>query len=251
MSAAQKGRPGRIPGPETRAKMSAAGKGRTFSPEHRAKLSAALKGRTLSPEARAKLSAAGKGRKVSPETRAKLSAAGKGRTLSPEARAKMSAAQKGRTHSPEHRAKNSAAKKGRRFIPGELADQFEAFRKHQAEGSTRIPTTRPKSATSTDPKRKPAVELGAPGEPAKVMNKRKKSPTEAQRRAIEALLAVWPKGLAMKELDAACGDKKGWRTTLRRLKESDGDWDSAIIFPSEGSFGEHAQLYRIGFAPDK
>ncbi len=96
---------------ETRAKMSAALRGRTLSPETRAKMSAAMMGntynvgRTLSPEHRAKL----RGRTMSPETRAKLLAANLGRTMSPEHRAKLSAANRGRTLSPEHRAKMSAA----------------------------------------------------------------------------------------------------------------------------------------------
>jgi hypothetical protein len=54
------------------------------SPETRAKLSAAQKGKTHSPEARAKISAASKGRRHkgyprSPETRARMSAAAKAR----------------------------------------------------------------------------------------------------------------------------------------------------------------------------
>ena len=104
---------------ETRAKISAANKGRTFSPEHRTRLGAASKGRRLSfsAEHRAKLSAAlagRKGRDHSPETRAKLSAANKGRTFSPETRAKLSAAAKGRKPSPETRAQISAALTGRK-----------------------------------------------------------------------------------------------------------------------------------------
>lgn len=66
-----------------------------------------------SPETRAKISAANKGRKnppPSPETRAKISAAGKGRKCSPETLARMSAAQKGHAVSWEARAKISATK---------------------------------------------------------------------------------------------------------------------------------------------
>jgi NUMOD3 motif-containing protein len=55
---------------ETRAKISAALKGRTFSPEHRAKLSAALKGRSFTPEHRAKIGAAFRGKPLSAEHRA-------------------------------------------------------------------------------------------------------------------------------------------------------------------------------------
>jgi hypothetical protein len=53
-----------------------------------------VSGFTHSPETRAKLSAANKGKTLSPETREKLSAARKGETFSPETRAKMSAAKK-------------------------------------------------------------------------------------------------------------------------------------------------------------
>jgi hypothetical protein len=48
--------------PETRAKISAAHKGKALSPEHRARISAARKGRPCSPETRAKIAAALKGR---------------------------------------------------------------------------------------------------------------------------------------------------------------------------------------------
>jgi hypothetical protein len=79
MSAAHKGRPGHPVSAETRAKMAAAHKGRALSPAHRAKMSAAHKGHEVSPETRAKLAAALKGHEVSPETRARMSAAKKGR----------------------------------------------------------------------------------------------------------------------------------------------------------------------------
>jgi hypothetical protein len=77
LSAALKGRPGHSPTSETRAKISAAHKGRPVTPETRAKMSAAHKGRPVTPESRAKISAAHKGRPVIPETRAKMSAAKK------------------------------------------------------------------------------------------------------------------------------------------------------------------------------
>ena len=100
---------GCIPSPETRAKMSAAQKGRTFSPEALARMSAAQANR--SPEHRAKISAASHNR--SPETRAKLSAANKSRSWTAEARAKLSAAFKGRKLSPEARANMSAGQAAR------------------------------------------------------------------------------------------------------------------------------------------
>jgi plasmid stability protein len=113
------GASGCIHSPETKAKMSAAHKGKknhnygkTLSPETRAKISAATKGKTRSPETRAKMSAALKGenhpfygKSHTPEARAKMSAAVKGennpfygKTFSPEARAKISAARKGKNN---------------------------------------------------------------------------------------------------------------------------------------------------------
>ena len=111
------------PSPETRAKMSAALKGRKHSPEHRAKISAAV--RNQSPETRAKRSAAL--RNPSPETRAKRSAALKGRPLSPEHRAKLSAAASKRKFSPETRAKLSAAGKGQIQSPETRAKKSAAM----------------------------------------------------------------------------------------------------------------------------
>ena len=72
--------------PETRAKMSAAHKGRKHSAEHRAKLSAARKGKPMSAETRANMS----GRVWSAESRAKSSASQKGVPKSAETRAKIS-----------------------------------------------------------------------------------------------------------------------------------------------------------------
>lgn len=91
------------PTPETRAKMSAAGIGRTLTSETRAKLSAWQKGRKKgyvpTPEHRAKISAAHRGRIFTPEHRARLSAAGMGRTLTPEHCAKMLAAREAKKNS--------------------------------------------------------------------------------------------------------------------------------------------------------
>jgi len=77
---------------ETKAKISAALKGRTISEEHRENMRTAKKGFKHSEEARAKISAATKGVKRSPlsdEHKAKLSAAGRGRTHSEETKQKM------------------------------------------------------------------------------------------------------------------------------------------------------------------
>jgi group I intron endonuclease len=102
---------------ETRAKVSAALRGKKLSPEHRAKLSAvrlgkkipALQGRKLSPEHRAKVAAANRGKTLSPETRAKVGAANrlklKGRKLSEEHRRNVVAATRLRGMSAENHAK--------------------------------------------------------------------------------------------------------------------------------------------------
>jgi NUMOD3 motif len=97
---------------ETKAKMSAAQKGRKQSPGHwlglkhtseaKAKMRAAKLGSEHSPEHKAKIGAASKGNKYflghkhSPETKAKMSTAAKVRACAPEARAKMSAIAKAR-----------------------------------------------------------------------------------------------------------------------------------------------------------
>jgi group I intron endonuclease len=63
---------------ETRAKMSAAAKKRTFSEQHRRNISLAKKGVPMSVEQRKFLSELNKGKVLSPETKAKLSVALKG-----------------------------------------------------------------------------------------------------------------------------------------------------------------------------
>lgn len=87
---------------ETKARMSAAQKGRTFTEETKKKMSLAAKNKPpVSEETRAKLSEKSKGR-IGPwagktmtlETKAKMSAAQKGRKMSEEAKAKMRIAAK-------------------------------------------------------------------------------------------------------------------------------------------------------------
>jgi group I intron endonuclease len=90
-------------------------KGKKRSPETKAKISAANKGKKGSPhseEAKAKISEARKGKKLgphSPEHIAKISAASKGKKLSTETKARMSEARKGKPKSPEQVAKTSKA----------------------------------------------------------------------------------------------------------------------------------------------
>ena len=100
-----------------KAALSAALKGHKASPETRDKISASLKGRTypsrvgkpLSAEHKAKLSAIMTGRKSSPEAIAKMRAAKAGKPMTPEARAAQSEARRLLWEDPEYRAKTAAA----------------------------------------------------------------------------------------------------------------------------------------------
>ena len=143
ISAARKGKKGKPHSEESKAKISAANKGKKGKPlseEHKAKISAANKGKPLSEETKAKLSASLKGREFSEETRAKLSAARKGKPLSEETKAKLSASlkdnipwNKGRKLSEEHKAKLSASLKGREFSE-ETRAKLSAARKGKKRG---------------------------------------------------------------------------------------------------------------------
>lgn len=76
---------------ETRARISAAGRGRPKSEEHRAKMSEWQIGKKLSQETKDKIAAAhrGKAKQFSDEHRQRLSDARKGQVMSPEAIAKL------------------------------------------------------------------------------------------------------------------------------------------------------------------
>ncbi len=74
ISAAKRGKPGWAHTPESKAKISAANKGKVRSPAHVAAMRA-RPGKSHSPEARAKMSIARRGRVHSPETRLKISTA--------------------------------------------------------------------------------------------------------------------------------------------------------------------------------
>lgn len=84
-----------------------------FSDETRARMSAAAKGRKQSPEAIAKTAAAHRGMKRSPETLAKMSAAlkgiGAGRHVSAETRTKISAVHTGRVNTEEAKERMRAS----------------------------------------------------------------------------------------------------------------------------------------------
>ena len=91
------------------------GRNRLVSAETRAKMSAAFRGRTVSAATRAKLS----NRVVSAETRAKCGAFFRGRPLTPEHRAKVG--RPGVPKSAEHRERIRQALKGRRPSPQAIA----------------------------------------------------------------------------------------------------------------------------------
>ncbi len=115
--------------PETRAKLSAAKRGKSTgkqSPELVEKRAASLRGRKLTPEQRAKLSAANTGKKLTTEHKAKMSAAKRGKpgkNRSPEAIAKTAAFHRGRKLAPEHVAKLSASHLGKTRTPESIAKQ--------------------------------------------------------------------------------------------------------------------------------
>lgn len=92
---------GGIPSAETRAKMSAARRGKVFSTDTRAKISVANSKRVLSKETREKIRIANQKRIISPESREKMRESGR----------RSSAMRRGRPLSPEHRAKLSAARR--------------------------------------------------------------------------------------------------------------------------------------------
>lgn len=122
LSAAQKGKPrpeliGRRHSPEAIERM----RNRVFTEEHRSKISAAKRGVPKSPEHREKLSDALRGRTLTPEHIEKSVAPRRGVPRSAETKAAISAAKKGRpsplrgrTRSPEIRARLVAAWKQRK-----------------------------------------------------------------------------------------------------------------------------------------
>lgn len=119
LSAAHKGR---IVSDATKAKLSAARTGIKMKPrsaEHRRKIGDAHRGRKHTAEHRAKHSAAIRGRPMSEETKKKISMAATGKKRGPykaTAGANISAAKKGKKikRTPEHNAKIAAALKGRK-----------------------------------------------------------------------------------------------------------------------------------------
>jgi hypothetical protein len=201
--------------------------GETRSPETRAKISAALKGRP--------------GRPLSPENKAKLIEANRrraGRTHrphTPETRAKISAAQKGRKLSPETRAKLSATMTGRRSVRRDerpLVDPI--LDAHRA--------TRPGSATS--PRRAShTLRLGEPGRATLIDGQRMEPVTGSQYAILSALLDAGDEGLTPEQIVRITG-QGGWRQTLWRLKLAHPLWDAIIVFP-----GRRGRPYRLDARP--
>lgn len=110
--------------PETRAKLSAARKGKPWSEKRRA--AGVRYGRPCSEATIAKMSAAKLGKKMSAETRAKMSAAHRGKPQTPEAREAHSRALLGKKHSAAHRLHNSLARRGRKLPPETRAKMSES-----------------------------------------------------------------------------------------------------------------------------
>lgn len=113
ISAFQKGK---IVSQETRARMSAAFRGRKYSEEYKEQ----RRNQKHSEETKAKLSAIAKSRKptrlgakLTDETKAKIAAKARGRVTSEETKAKLSAALQGRVFSAEHRAGITASLQAR------------------------------------------------------------------------------------------------------------------------------------------
>lgn len=153
---------------ETKAKMSLAHRRENLSPETRAKLSEAgknnpgMRGMKHSPETKAKLSAIGKARGMSAEDRARVAALGrlqKGKPKSAETKAKISQAKKGTKLSPESIAKRTATRKergirsamlGKKHMPETLAKMSESSKDFWAnpENRTRMMAVRKVQTTA-------------------------------------------------------------------------------------------------------
>ena len=140
---------GRKLSPEWRANIGKAGLGRSavnlgipHTEATKAKLSAALKGRPKSPEWRAAQSERQKGRRLSDATRAKISEAAKGRVVTDATRAKLSTAGTGKKRSEEFKKANSERLRGNKFGLGHKHTP-EAIEKMRAAKALRDATSPP------------------------------------------------------------------------------------------------------------
>lgn len=131
------GTSGHIHSAETKARLSAAHRGKIVSPETRAKLSAFNRGRPRDPAAVAKTAAANRGQKRSPATRAKMSAAITKALKAPEVLAKKSAAGRKIWEDPEFRSRMSGAIRRHYENPAARAVTSSATRKQWENQETR------------------------------------------------------------------------------------------------------------------
>ena len=132
------GRRAQVTSAETRAKQSAAKKGKPLSPEHRAKLSAVMRGRVMTPEHCAALSKAGMGHKMPASVRAAINAAVVGKPLSDEVKLKISEATKGRPKSEETKRRMSVSLRAR-WTPERKARASAYWHARWVAGTLKLP----------------------------------------------------------------------------------------------------------------
>lgn len=108
------------------------------SPEYRQKMSTLAKGRTFSAETKAKLSAAARGKRKSPEHRENNRKARLGKTLSAEHGANISASLMGRKMPRAGVEKQRLSLLGRKHTSEALANMVVAQRKWRAERTAEI-----------------------------------------------------------------------------------------------------------------
>lgn len=107
---------------ETRRANSVGKPARKLSPEHRAILLSCNVERVHNESTKAKIGAASKGREFSDEARQKMRLAATGRVLTDEEKAKISAANLGRVRSQAVRDKMSADRRGKKQTPEHIAN---------------------------------------------------------------------------------------------------------------------------------
>lgn len=123
--------------------------------------------------------------------------------------------------------------------PSSLADR----REDGSRGAPNLATCGAPNLATWDPPI-PTVRIGRHDEPIHVVGGVRDPLSRGAYEAIRILLAAFPGGLTRKEMDARYGGI-GWRTALRRLRDNDPIWRSAILFPGDdGSEGD----YRISAA---
>lgn len=124
------GTPGYIPTPELRQKWSTMRAGVPYPPDR----IPAMKGKHHTPEARAKISAAGTGRSQSASAREKVSKARKGKPLSAEHKAKLTAVRMGKKLTTEHKQNIAATTKTRKPVlcieTGQIFPSVSAVMRH-------------------------------------------------------------------------------------------------------------------------